>query len=86
MTLTLLPALQYDSLDMLFNCYVCGWNAFNWTSLLLKQELAKHIRRNALTRNIVQGNNKSLNTLEIFMTNTESHGQSKIKCTSPFSP
>ena len=86
MTLTLLPALQHDSLDVLFQCFFCGRNAFNWAALLCKQELAVLIHRNKWTRNTAQENNKSLNTLKIFITNTGSHGQSIIKCRSPFLP
>ena len=86
MTLTLLPALQHGSLDMLFQCCFCERNAFNWATPLSKPELAALIHRNAWTRDIVQENNKSLNTLKIFIAITGSHGQSKIKCSSPFSP
>ena len=80
MTLTLLPALQHGSFDMWFQCCFCRRNVFNWAVLLCKQELAALIRRNEWTSNIVQENNKSLNTLKIFIANTGSHGQSKIKC------
>ena len=65
MTLTLLHALQHCSLDMLFQCCFCGQNAFNWAALLCKQEPASFIHRNTCTSNIVQENNKWLNTLKI---------------------
>ena len=71
MTLTLLPALQYGSLDMLFQCYFCGQNAFNWVALLCKQGLAALIHRNTWTSNIAQENKK---LLKIFIANTGSYG------------
>ena len=65
MTLTLLPALQHGLLDMLFQCYFCGWNVLNWLALLCKQELATLIHRNTWNSYFAQENNKSLNTLKI---------------------
>ena len=86
MTLTLLPALQHGSLDMLFQWSFCGRNAFNWAALCLKQKVAALIHRNTSTSNIVQENNKSLNTLKICIGNAGNHGQSNIKRRLPFSP
>ena len=77
MTLTVLPALQHNLLDMLFQCCFFGWNVFNWVVLLYKQELVALIHRNTWTSNIAQENNKLLETLKIFITNTGNHRQSK---------
>lgn len=83
MTYTLLPVLQHGSLDMLFQCCFC---AFNWATHICNQELATLIHKNTWTTNIAHENNKSLNTFKIFIANTASHRQSKIKCSSPISP
>ena len=77
--MTLLPALQHGLLDMLFQCCFCGQNLFNWAALLCIQDVAALIHRNTWTSYIAQENNKLLNTLKIFITNTGSHRQSKIK-------
>ena len=84
MILKLLPALPHSWLNVV-PVLLLWAECFQLGGTSCKLELAALIYRNTWINDVVQ-ENKSLSTFKIFIVNTGSHGQSKIKCKSPFSP